>query len=275
VPLDPEAFADMVIQTVDTALGPERERIAVVEALLKTLGDLRDRVVQLETKAAVPPPPLPTIPDLVPVLERLAVVETKIAMPVLPLPPEAGMDDLVDRLVTVKMKALQGERGPAGDRGPEGPTGPPGPPGRDGRDGLQGLTGEKGLDGLSGKDGVDGIGWDDLSVEHDGERSFTVKMLRGDRVKNAGTFTIPSLIYRGIFTEGKTYQQGDVVTCAGNSWYAKKETTVKPDYVGQGPQPKDFWTLMVKEGREGKPGKDGVDGKPGRDLTKEPPPWRS
>lgn len=158
---------------------------------------------------------------------------------------------LTDRVTELETLA-KGEPGPAGPRGPEGPEGKPG---RDGRDGVPGAHGEKGLDGARGMNGQDGLGFDDLAVLHDGERGMTFRFTKGDRVKEF-TVTIPLLIYRGVFSEGKTYQAGDVVTYGGNAWHCRKETNIKPDYIGQGPQPKDFWTLMVKEGRAGKDGRD-------------------
>lgn len=160
--------------------------------------------------------------------------------------------------ITALEQKEKGLDGKDGARGPDGSIGPPGPPGRDGRDGVPGVPGEKGLNGTNG---TDGLGFDDLSVLHDGEGGITFRFQQGSMVKDF-TVTIPILIYRGVFTEGKTYRAGDVVTYGGHAWHCRKETSVKPDYVGQGPQPKDFWTLMVKHGRDGKDGRDGVDRNP-------------
>lgn len=148
-----------------------------------------------------------------------------------------------------------GPRGEKGDVGPVGPEGPEGPAGRDGRDGMAGVPGRDGLngkDGAPGKDGLDGLGFDDLDVVHDGERGFTFRFTRGDRVKEF-PFTVPALIYRGVFVEGKEYARGDTVTWAGASWHCHTTTTAKP-----GDGSKD-WQLMVKRGAEGKAGRDGRD----------------
>lgn len=161
----------------------------------------------------------------------------------------------------LKEKALDGAPGP---RGPEGPEGRPG---RDGRDGLPGVPGDRGTDGQHGKDGADGLGFDDLSVLHDGERGVTFRFQKGDHVKDF-TVTFPVPIQRGVFTEGKTYSRGDIVTWGGSSWHANEPTTVKP---GEGSK---SWSLCVKRGRDGKDGTPGADGKPGRDLTKEGPSWQ-
>jgi hypothetical protein len=121
-----------------------------------------------------------------------------------------------------------------------------------------------GPSGAPGRDGIDGVGFDDLIVEHDGERAFTVKCVRGDVVKGLGTFRLPAMIYRDVWTDGRTYEPGDVVTWARSIWHCKKTTTLKPDGVARdGPQGKDFWTLIVARGRDGKDGKDGPPGPQG------------
>jgi len=115
--------------------------------------------------------------------------------------------------------------------------------------------------------GEDGLGFDDLKVEQTGERSFAVRFIRGDIVKEF-PFTIPVLIYRGVYQDGATYERGDTVTLSGSLWHADATTTARPEE-----HVKSAWTLAAKRGREGKPGqagrpgKDGVDGRPGRDLT--------
>lgn len=121
-------------------------------------------------------------------------------------------------------------------------------PGRDGRDGENGLPGLNGEKGADGRDGIDGLGFDDLEVLHDGERAFTLRYVRGDRVKDVGTFRIPCEIYRGVWLE-QSYERGDCVTWAGSEWHCNAATTTKP---GEGAQ---AWTLKVKRGRDGRDGK--------------------
>lgn len=145
--------------------------------------------------------------------------------------------------------------------------------GKDGRDGLDAVTpilkdgtllftmsdgsvkevgrvvGENGKDGADGRDGVDGLGFDDLSAEYDGERTVTLKMKRGEQVKEFA-FEMPVVIDRGVYREGEAYAKGDAVTWAGSVWIAQKATDQKPDSG-------DGWRLAVKRGRDGKPGKDG------------------
>lgn len=157
---------------------------------------------------------------------------------------------------------LRGEKGDPGDRGQEGPAGVPG---RDGRDGAMGPQGEKGLDGKDGRDGRDGVdgqdglGFDDLSVEHDGERGFTFKFARGERVKTFA-FTLPVVIYRGVWEDGRTYEKGDSVTYGGSQWIAKEATASKP---GAPDASSRAWQLAVKKGTDGKSGAQGPAGPQG------------
>jgi integrin beta 3 len=119
---------------------------------------------------------------------------------------------------------------------------------------LPGGSGEKGKDGLDGKDG---LGVDDLTLEHDGERTVTVKAIRGEQVKTIGTVVFPVAIYRGIYVEGKAYSPGDSVTWAGSEWHCHTPTASKP---GDGSK---AWTLKVKRGRDGKDGQGGPRGPEG------------
>jgi hypothetical protein len=146
---------------------------------------------------------------------------------------------VTDRVTQLETLA-KGEPGPKGDPGLPGPKGDPG---RDGRDG-QFTVGDK---GEKGADGKDGLGFDDLSVLHDGERGVTFRFLKGDQVKEF-TVTIPALIYRGVYSTGKSYEKGDTVTWSGSVWHCEKATMSKPD------DNSGDWRLAVKHGRDGKDG---------------------
>lgn len=93
-------------------------------------------------------------------------------------------------------------------------------------------------------DGVDGFGFDDLTVEQSGERSFVLRFTQGERTKEFA-FELPVVIDRGVYKDGATYKAGDGVTWAGSYWIAQKETTSKPDSG-------DGFRLAVKRGRDGK-----------------------
>jgi hypothetical protein len=92
--------------------------------------------------------------------------------------------------------------------------------------------------------GIDGFGFDDLTVEQSGERSFVLRFTQGERSKEF-SFDVPVVIDRGVYKDGATYAAGDGVTWAGSYWIAQKETGSKPDSG-------DGFRLAVKRGRDGK-----------------------
>lgn len=108
-----------------------------------------------------------------------------------------------------------------------------------------GLPGEPGKDGKDGEKGVDGLGFDDLSIDFDGDRTVTLKFQRGDAVKEF-PLVLPILLDRGVYQDGSSYQRGDGVTFGGSLWVAQKDTSSKPG--GENPD----WRLAVKKGRDAK-----------------------
>lgn len=150
--------------------------------------------------------------------------------------------------------------------GPMGPAGEPGAKGDAGERGERGAEGASGAQGLQGKDGLDGMGFDDLEMDYDGDRCFVLRLTQGDRVKEK-SFTVPVMLYKGVYVHGKAYEAGDTVSYSGATWVAKANTAETP---GDGAT---NWQLAVKTGREGKPGKpgkdgkDGLNGKDGKDLA--------
>lgn len=202
----------------------------------------------------------------------------------------ADVEPIIIRAVEASMAAI-----PAPKHGQDGIHGKDGSPGADGRDGKDGVSvagalidrsgalvvtlsdgttgdlgpvvgkdGQSGQAGRDGKDGIDGLGFDDMTVDHDGERGFVLRFERGD-VKKEFTFVIPAVLDRGVWREGQ-YQKGDGATWAGSFFIAQRDTSDKPETS-------DAWRLSVKRGRDGKDGKpgdrgpDGAQGKAGRDLT--------
>lgn len=91
----------------------------------------------------------------------------------------------------------------------------------------------------------DGLGFDDLTVDYDQARTFSLKFARGSEVKQF-TFKVPVMIYQGVYQIGEKYQVGDVVTWAGGMWHCNLDTENKP---GDG---NPEWTLAVKRGRSAK-----------------------
>jgi hypothetical protein len=146
--------------------------------------------------------------------------------------------------LTERVKELEtlakGEQGERGERGPEGPVGQPG---RDGLPGVPGINGDKGIDGTNG---ADGLGFDDMAVLHDGERTVTLRFIKGDRVKDFPVVFAQTPIYRGVYVAGKSYAPADSVTWGGSEWHCNEPTASTP---GDGSK---SWTLKVKRGRDGK-----------------------
>jgi hypothetical protein len=249
--MQPDAFAEMVVLTVKTALAPMqaelaamRERLAGFDTRVAMLPELRDRVVVVETKAALPLPQdaaLVELSRLGPLLiERIKDLETKAAQ------PDLSRDELIhrieglegredgtpavarelavvkDRLLVVEtlatatpapdttsadLKELTKAIGDLRERVAVVEVRPlvPGPPGE---------PGAPGKDGKDGEPGTAGLAWD------------------------------------GIYQEGKSYTKSQIVTWAGSAWHCNEQTDTKP---GDGSK---AWTLMVKRGRDGRDGKD-------------------
>lgn len=95
---------------------------------------------------------------------------------------------------------------------------------------------------------VEGIA--QLSIEQHPEnaRKFLVKLSTSGGRQEVKEFSMPVVLYRGIFKEGDVYEAGDSVTWGGSTWIALQDTASKPDSVD------GTWRLAVKRGS---PGKDG------------------
>ena len=93
----------------------------------------------------------------------------------------------------------------------------------------------------------DGMGFDDLSVEYDGERTFKFVLVQGDRKKEFA-FDVPMVLDRGIYADGKSYARGDAVTWDGSSWIAQTDGAKEKPGTGK------EWRLAIKRGTRGKDG---------------------
>lgn len=105
------------------------------------------------------------------------------------------------------------------------------------------IVGKDGEDGKDGKDGADGLGLEDLTFELSETGRAVAKFQRGEVVK---AVKLPSIVDRGIFREGETYEKGDAVTWGGSLWIAQE------DGVTEKPEATKAWRLAVKKGRDGK-----------------------
>lgn len=115
-----------------------------------------------------------------------------------------------------------------------------------------------GANGADGRDGQDGVDFDDVTETFDPSTKVVTREYRkGDRVKTISYFD-PRLYFRGVFGDQSSYLQGDVVAKKG-LWHANRNTSSEP---GNG---NPDWTLIVKQGPEGRQGPKGEKGEPGRD----------
>lgn len=126
-----------------------------------------------------------------------------------------------------------------------------------GKDGAAGANGKDGANGLDGKDGADGLGFDDMDVTFDGERTVTQRYVRGERVKEF-PMVFPTTIYRGVWENEKQYERGDQVSCDGSTWTAL--TANKSIRPGVAAAPSRCWQLSSKKGLDGKQGREGKQG---------------
>ncbi|STH49713.1 portal protein [Escherichia coli] len=95
---------------------------------------------------------------------------------------------------------------------------------------------------------VDGVA--DIDVSMTGERSFTVVVRQSSGQRTEKTFSLPVMLYRGVFRAGETYHPGDTVTWGGSLWHCNSMTEDKP-----GEAHSSAWTLAAKRGRDAGGGK--------------------
>ena len=228
-----------------------------------------------------------------PLVERLKALEERP-----PIPGPAGEKGAPGE------QGPQGEPGQQGEKGDQGEKGEPGQDGTPGKDGAPGQDGksitledvrpmleaelskwaldferraqatlERAIDKMpaprDGKDGApgkDAFSLEDFAIDYDGERTITLKFQQGERLVSR-EFYFPAMIYRGIYREENSYQQGDCVTAGGSVWYAKNDPHGRPGIS-------EDWQLCVKKGRDGRDGERGLQGekgekgRPGNDLTR-------
>jgi len=182
---------------------------------------------------------------------------------------ERATAPLIERIAFLEARQLEkGEKGDPGEPGEKGADG------KDGRDGADGQNGKDGagiadllrdhegnlvatftdgrlknlgpIQGKDGRDGRDGFQLEDFDCRVlDDDRTIELAFRAGS-VEHIATLKWPTLIDRGVFKAGESYERGDAVTWAGSIWIAQKDTEAKPDTPDSG------WRLAVKRGRDGK-----------------------
>jgi hypothetical protein len=79
-----------------------------------------------------------------------------------------------------------------------------------------------------------------VDFDYDNERTLTIR--NGAATKY---FTLPVVLDRGTYQQGKFYSRGDAVTCNGSYWIAQEPTMVKPGG-------NSAWRLSCRSGRDAK-----------------------
>lgn len=95
---------------------------------------------------------------------------------------------------------------------------------------------------------VEGVA--EIKVSFQGRTGF-VSVERSSGTPDLHPFTLPAMIYRGVFRDGEAYEQGDTVTWGGSLWFCNEPTTDKPLDGSK------TWQLAAKRGRDGKDARDG------------------
>jgi hypothetical protein len=108
---------------------------------------------------------------------------------------------------------------------------------------VAGPPGDPGRDGLDGRDGTDGIRLEDLTAAFDGDRTLTLTFDNGICRKSL-PIVLPIPRWQGVYTDGRAYQTGDLVTWEGSAWHCQQPTSSRPNDRAAA------WRLMVKRGRD-------------------------
>lgn len=178
------------------------------------------------------------------------------------------------------LKGLDGKDGENGKNGLDGKNGKDGIDGKDGENGKNGINGTDGKDALDieilpdidinkqyprgtyathngglwrSHQSTKGLrGWEcivkgisDIDIKQIDERNFSIKITNSDNQLIEKAFSLPVMIYRGVYKEGTHYSKGDTVTWGGSLWHCNQDTQVKPDNVET-----KHWTLAAKRGRD-------------------------
>lgn len=178
------------------------------------------------------------------------------------------VDLYVEERVTKHFEANPIQHGRDGEPGPKGDNGNDGLTGKDGTGLADALIDNKGAlvltltdgrtkelgvivgrDGSKGADGKDGADFSNVEFDYDGERALTIRGKGGEIVKR-----LPIPIDRGYWSEGKSAEQGDVVTHDGTAFIALRETKAKPCKENA-----EDWRILARKGRDGLHGRNGID----------------
>jgi hypothetical protein len=91
---------------------------------------------------------------------------------------------------------------------------------------------------------VEGI--DAVNVVQNGDREFSVTMVKSSGAEVVQKFALPIQIYKGVYRDDEAYEAHDNVTWGGSQWTSTKAANTDK------PGSSDAWVLCVKAGRPGK-----------------------
>lgn len=130
------------------------------------------------------------------------------------------------------VSTLPGNTGPTGPRGPAGPNGYTGSQGITGYAGSRGATGASGLTGITGPRGYTGSAGEDALWR-----------------------------FQGAYDNFATYNEGDIVTYQGQSWYRLNGDNLATGFPPG--QANAYWNLVSAKGTDGEQGLTGYVGSRG------------
>jgi len=91
---------------------------------------------------------------------------------------------------------------------------------------------------------VEGV--DAVNVVQNGDREFSVTMVKSSGAEVVQKFALPIQIYKGVYRDDEAYEAHDNVTWGGSQWTSTKAANTDK------PGSSDAWVLCVKAGRPGK-----------------------
>lgn len=91
----------------------------------------------------------------------------------------------------------------------------------------------------------------DFDIDFEDERTLVVRASTTDHQTVTKRYQLPSLVYRGVYSNKRAYLRGDVVTCAGSLWHAQVDAPAHKPGVAR-PDGEKHWQLCVKKGTDGR-----------------------
>jgi hypothetical protein len=88
------------------------------------------------------------------------------------------------------------------------------------------------------------VGIADIDIEMLDDRTLSIKTVLSNGETQEKTLKLKNIKYKGVVSEGATYDEGDFVTWGGSIWHCDEPTSERPR------EGHKSWTLAVKKGRD-------------------------